>query len=151
MVNLSRRETIVLGASGAASSLLGWGTFAKADPRATAAALAKFAGGKPLAKGKIALGLPEVADNGSTIPLSIAVESPMTADDYVSEVLVLAEENPAPEVVKLGFTPLSGKAEVSTRIRLAKSQNVIVVAKTSKGELFTNRRFVKVTVGGCVG
>jgi sulfur-oxidizing protein SoxY len=130
---------------------VGWGVAAKADPGAMDAALAKFTGGKTVAKGKIAIELPEVADNGNTIPLSIAVESPMTAGDHVSEVLVLAEENPAPEVVKFGFTPLSGKAEVSTRIRLAKSQNVIVVARTNKGELFTSRRFVKVTVGGCVG
>jgi sulfur-oxidizing protein SoxY len=149
--NLSRRETIVLGASGAASTLVGWGAVAKADPRAMDAALDKFTGGKTAAKGKIAIGLPEVAENGSTIPLSIAVEAPMTADNHVREVLVLAEHNPEPEVVKFEFTPMSGKAAVATRIRLAKSQNVVVVARTSKGELFTSRRFVKVTVGGCVG
>lgn len=151
MANLSRRETIVLGASGAASTLLGWAVVARADPRAMDAALAKFTGGKTATEGKIALRLPEVAQDGNTIPLTIAVEAPMTADNYVSEVLVLAEHNPAPEVVRFEFTPLSGKAAVDTRIRLAKSQNVVVVARTNKGELFTNRKFVTVTVGGCVG
>lgn len=151
MPKLSRRETFVLGASGAALALVGPGTGANADPRETEAITAKFTGGKGPAKGKIAIKLPEVAENGSTVPLSVAVDAPMTADNYVSEVLVLAEHNPAPEVVRFEFTPMSGKAAVDTRIRLAKSQNVIVVAKTSKGEFFTNRRFVKVTVGGCVG
>jgi sulfur-oxidizing protein SoxY len=75
----------------------------------------------------------------------------MAADDYVSEVLVIAEHNPFPEVVKFNFTPLSGKAEVATRIRLAATQNVTVLAKTSKGEFFTAQKMVKVTVGGCGG
>ena len=151
MHNLSRRETIVLAASGATAALAGWGAAANADPLATKAALDRFTGGKAATEGKIALNLPEVADNGSTIPLAFAVEAPMTADNYVSEVLVLAEHNPAPEVVKFEFTPMSGKAAVAARIRLAQSQNVIVVAKTSKGEFLVNRKFVKVTVGGCVG
>ncbi len=151
MPKLSRRETFVLGASGAAFTLVGWGGDAKADPRATAAVIAKFTGGRGETTSKIAIGLPEIAENGSIVPLSVSVDAPMSADHYVSEVLVLAEHNPAPEVVKFDFTPTSGKAEVSTRIRLAKSQNVIVVAKTSRGEFFTNRRFVKVTVGGCGG
>lgn len=151
MPNLSRRETFVLGANGVALALVAWGEGANADPRETAAVIAKFTGDATAAEGKIAIRLPEVAENGSIVPLSVAVDAPMTADNYVSEVLVLAEHNPAPEVVKFDFTPMSGKAEVTTRIRLAKSQNVIVVAKTSKGEFLTNRRFVKVTVGGCGG
>jgi sulfur-oxidizing protein SoxY len=134
-----------------ALALVAWGEGANADPRETAAVIAKFTGDVTAAEGKIAIRLPEVAENGSIVPLSVAVDAPMTADNYVSEVLVLAEHNPAPEVVKFDFTPMSGKAEVTTRIRLAKSQNVIVVAKTSKGEFLTNRRFVKVTVGGCGG
>ena len=149
MRNLSRRETLVLGASGAALAAIGGG--AQAGPQEAAAAIAKFTGGKAALKGKIALDLPEIAENGSIVPLSVSVAAPMAADNYVSEVLVIAEHNPSPEVVKFNFTPMSGKAEVATRIRLAATQNVTVVAKTSKGEFFTEQKMVKVTVGGCGG
>ena len=151
MRKLSRRETLVLGASGAALTVAGWGERAHAGPQEAVHAIAKFTGGKTAQKGKIAIDLPEIAENGNIVPLSISVDAPMAADNYVSEVLVIADHNPRPEVVKFDFTPLSGKAEVSTRIRLAESQTVIVVAKTSKGEFFTNQRLVKVTVGGCGG
>jgi sulfur-oxidizing protein SoxY len=151
MAKLSRRETFALGARGAALTLVGWGRAVQAGPREAAVAIAKFTGGRTAQKSKIALDLPEVAENGSIVPLSVSVDAPMMADNYVSEVLVVAEKNPAPHVVKFNFTPLSGKAAASTRIRLAESQTVIVVAKTSNGEFFTNQKIVKVTVGGCGG
>jgi sulfur-oxidizing protein SoxY len=151
MRQLSRREALVFGTSGAALTVVGWGAGVHAGPREAADAIAKFTGGKTAQKGKIALDLPEIAENGNIVPLSVSVDAPMAADNYVSEVLVIADHNPRPEVVKFDFTPMSGKAVASTRIRLAESQNVIVVAKTSKGALFTNQRFVKVTVGGCGG
>ena len=151
MRQLSRREALVLGTSSAVLTVVGWSAGVHADPLQAAEAIAKFTGGKTAQKGKIALDLPEIAENGSIVPLSVSVDAPMGADNYVSEVLVVAEKNPAPEVVKFNFTPMSGKAEVSTRIRLAESQTVTVVAKTSKGEFFTNQKLVKVTVGGCGG
>jgi sulfur-oxidizing protein SoxY len=151
MAKLSRRETLVLGASGAVFGLFPCGEPAQAGPQQAADLIGKFTGGKTAQKGKVAIDLPEIAENGGNVPLAVSVDAPMAADNYVSEVLVVAEHNPAPEVVKFDFTPMSGKAAVSTRIRLAQSQNVVVVAKTSKGEFFTNQRFVKVTVGGCGG
>jgi sulfur-oxidizing protein SoxY len=75
----------------------------------------------------------------------------MTADDYVSEVLVVSEGNPRPGVANFHFTSMSGKASAATRIRLATTQNIVVVAKTSKGALFTDQKLVKVTIGGCGG
>jgi len=75
----------------------------------------------------------------------------MTTDNYVSEILVVADGNPNPGVATFQFSPLTGKAEASTRIRLATTQNIIAVAKTSKGEFFTNQKLVKVTIGGCGG
>jgi len=75
----------------------------------------------------------------------------MTADDHVTDILVVSEANPNPGVVTFHFTPMSGKADASTRIRLAATQNIIVVAKTNKGELFTDQKLVKVTIGGCGG
>lgn len=151
MRHLSRRATLALGAGGAALSIVGWSGIAFATAKDAAADVAKFTGGKDPIAGKISIDLPEIAENGNTVPLAVSVDAPMTADDYVSEVLVLADGNPRPGVATFKFTPLSGKAEASTRIRLASTQNIIVVAKTSKGQFYTGQKLVKVTIGGCGG
>ena len=85
------------------------------------------------------------------MPLAVTVDAPMAADNYVSEVLVVAEGNPNPRVALFRFSPMSGKAVAITRIRLAATQNIIVVAKTSGGQFFTGQKLVKVTIGGCGG
>ena len=107
--------------------------------------------GKTTEAGKISIDLPEIAENGNTVPLSIKVDSAMKADDYVSEIRVIADGNPFPGIVKFHLTPMAGRAEVATRIRLNSTENVIVLAKTSTGKLYMDRRVVKVTVGGCGG
>jgi sulfur-oxidizing protein SoxY len=141
----------VLGAGGAALTLLGWGGSAYAGAKEAADQIAKFTGGKTAEKGKVSIELPEIAENGNTVPLSVAVDAPMTADNYVSEVLVVADGNPRPSVATFHFSPMSGKGAASTRIRLAATQNIVVVAKTSKGEFYTAQKLVKVTIGGCGG
>ena len=93
----------------------------------------------------------EIAENGNTVPMSIKIDSPMTAEDYVSEVLVVGDGNPNPGIVKFHLTAAAGRAEIGTRIRLNSTENVIVVAKTSTGKFYTERKVVKVTVGGCGG
>lgn len=152
---LSRRAALALGtaigAGGAALTLVGWSDQASAAAKEAAAEIAKFTGGKTAENGKVSIELPEIAENGNTVPLSIRVDAPMTADNYVSEVLVVAEGNPNPGVATFHFSAMSGKAEASTRIRLATTQNIVVVAKTSKGEFFTGLKLVKVTIGGCGG
>jgi len=155
MRQLSRRAALALGtaigAGGAALTLVGWSTQASAAAKEAAAEVAKFTGGKTAESGKVSIELPEIAENGNTVPLSVSVDAPMTADNYVSEVLVVAEGNPNPGVATFHFSAMSGKAEASTRIRLATTQNIIVVAKTSKGDFFTGQKLVKVTIGGCGG
>jgi sulfur-oxidizing protein SoxY len=151
MRQLSRRATLALGAAGAALTMVGWSKGASAAAKEAAAEVAKFTGGKTAEAGNISIELPEIAENGNTVPLSFTVNAPMTADNYVSEVLVVSEGNPNPGVATFHFTPLSGKAEATTRIRLAATQNIVVVAKTSKGEFFTGQKLVKVTIGGCGG
>ena len=147
MRTVSRREALIR-ATGAAMALLAGTRLSRATPADTAAEIAKFTGGKPADKGMITIDIPEIAENGNTVPIAISVESPMTAENHVSELVVLADGNPRPGVASFHFTPLSGRAEAATRIRLAGTQNVIVVAKTSDGRLFTSQRQVKVTVGG---
>jgi sulfur-oxidizing protein SoxY len=141
----------MLGTGAAALSVLGWSGRAQAGAKEAADQIAKFTGGKVAEKGKISIELPEIAENGNTVPLQVTVDAPMTADNYVSDVLVVAEGNPNPGVATFHFTPMSGKAAASTRIRLATTQNIVVVAKTSKGEFFTGQKQVKVTIGGCGG
>jgi sulfur-oxidizing protein SoxY len=151
MRQLSRRAALVVGAGGVALTVVGWGPEAHAAAKEAADDVAKFTGGKTPVKGKISIELPEIAENGNTVPLTIAVDAPMTAENYVSDVLVVSEGNPNPGVIAFHFTPLSGKAEAQTRIRLAATQNIVVVAKTSKGEFFIGQKQVKVTIGGCGG
>ncbi len=148
---LSRRATLALGASTAAIAIVGWGTGAHANAKDAADEIAKFTGGKTAEAGKISIELPEIAENGNTVPLSVSVDAPMTAADHVTEVLVLAEGNPRPGVATFHFSAMSGKAEASTRIRLATTQNIIAVAKTSTGKFYTAQKLVKVTIGGCGG
>lgn len=117
----------------------------------TANAVAEFAGDATPATGTITLTAPEIAENGNTVPISVSVDSPMTEESYVESVMILAEGNPNPAVATFHFTPASGVARASTRMRLAKTQNVIAVAKMNDGSVFTDTRNVKVTIGGCGG
>jgi sulfur-oxidizing protein SoxY len=110
-----------------------------------------FTGGKTPVGGKVKLDVPEIAENGNTVPMTFIVDSPMSADDYVTDVLVVADGNPRGGVATFHFTNISGIAEANTRMRLATTQNVVVVAKTSKGEFLTAAKEVKVTIGGCGG
>jgi sulfur-oxidizing protein SoxY len=149
MRRLTRRAALVLGAGTAAA----WAVpgSARATPSEAAAEVARFTGGKAAEEGRIAIDLPEIAENGNAVQLSIAVESPMTAADHVAEVLVVADGNPNPRIATFHFTPMSARAQASTRIRLAATENVIVVARTGDGRFFTTRKEVKVTIGGCGG
>ena len=151
MRQLSRRDALALGASGAALTITGWSTSASAAAKEAAEQIAKFTGGKTAEKGKVTIELPEIAENGNTVPMTVTVESPMTEQSHVTEVLVVADENPRSGVVTFHFSPASGVAEANTRIRLAATQDVIAVAKMNDGSVFMTTKQVKVTIGGCGG
>ncbi len=148
----TRREFLAFGAgavafaSGASLSLP-----AAAEVDLTAKAIAEFTGGKEPQAGKVELTVPEIAENGNTVPVAFMVDSEMTAESYVTDVLVLADGNPRPGVATFRFSPMSGEAAASTRIRLAKTQNVVAVARMNDGSLFMDKKLVKVTIGGCGG
>ncbi len=103
------------------------------------------------ADGRIAVDLPQIAENGNTVPLGISVESPMTDADHVKSIHVFATGNPRPNVASFHFTPRCGEASCSTRMRLAKTQDVMAVAEMSNGDLYMAKAEVKVTIGGCGG
>ena len=147
----TRRSMLAL-TSGAAVALVTMRvTPASADAEAAMKAIMEFAGGEPQMGGGVSLDAPEIAENGNTVPVSVTVESPMTAEDYVESVAIYAEGNPSPEVITFHFTPMSGKATATTRMRLAKTQNVVAVAKTNTGATMMDKKEVKVTIGGCGG
>lgn len=107
-------------------------------------------GGTPL-DGKISLKIPEIAENGMAVPITVSVESEMTEGSYVKALYIAADGNPNPPVAIYEFSPLAGRAEVALRVKLSHSQNLIAVAEMSDGTLYRASREIKVTTGGCGG
>ncbi|MGI9386897.1 MAG: thiosulfate oxidation carrier protein SoxY [Methyloligellaceae bacterium] len=151
MAVIDRRD-FVLGASAAGLiSALSIGTaYAEAVPTLEEAMKTAVGDAKP-AEGKVTLKLPEIAENGNTVPFSVSVESPMTKDDYVKAVYIFAKGNPRPDVASFMFTPASGEATVTSRMRLGQTQDVVALAEMSNGKVYMGSRTVKVTIGGCGG
>jgi len=158
IATVNRRE-FLLGASAAVvigefvSQLIGAG--AKAQQAAAAAnwqeAFRKVVGDAKPVEGQIKLELPEVAENGNTVPFTATVDSPMTAMDYCKSLFLFATANPVATIATFHFTPLSGRAMVASRIRLAQSQDIVVLAQHASGRFVMQRREVRVTIGGCGG
>jgi sulfur-oxidizing protein SoxY len=146
---LNRREALTAGA-GAFAAGLGLATGTAHALNDYADQIKTFTGGKAAVEGRVKLELPELAENGNTVPLSVAVDGPMAEGTHVQEILVVAPANPNARVILFRFSPVS-VPEASTRIRLAETQGVIAVAKLSDGTFFQATRQIKVTIGGCGG
>jgi sulfur-oxidizing protein SoxY len=149
------RRDFVIGAS-AAAALAAWiasaGTAtAEEKPPTFDEIYKKIVGDKKPEEGKVTIDLPEIAENGNTVPYTISVASPMSDADYVKAIHVMAPGNPGPMIASFHFTPLAGEANVSSRMRLAKTQDIIAVAELSNGSMVMGKRTVKVTIGGCGG
>lgn len=135
--------------AGGGTLLFPWS--AAATPESAGKFIGELIGGKSPQAGKVRITMPQIAENGASVPVTVSVESPMTSDDYVRTIHIVAEANPDPGVASFQFTPLSGKAEVSTRLRLARTQQVVALAEMSDGSVYSARTEVKVTIGGCGG
>ncbi len=145
------RRTVVLGLSAGACALVLAPKAAEATRAEADELIAKLAGGaKPQMDARVKIKLPEIAENGNTVPFTVSVDHPMVAGNSVTAIHVVAEGNPAPQVASFHFTP-TGKAEVYARMRLAKTQEVRAIAVLSDGTALEGRKEVKVTVGGCGG
>lgn len=149
-MKLNRREALALGAGALFITLTPFkgGALAK---NAEEEIQAFTSGANVMEDDMVTLTAPEIAENGNTVPIGISVDSPMTADNYVKHVRILADGNPRAAVATMHFSPMSGSAEANTRMRLAKTQNVIAVAELSDGTFHMTRAEVKVTIGGCGG
>lgn len=129
-------------AGGAAAQSITGESFAAAER-------AILAGRTPVAAG-VTIAMPPLSENGNAVDLSVKVESPMTAEDHVSAIHILSELNPFPRVARFTLSPRAGRAEVTTRIRLATTQSIVVLAETSTGRVHRGTREVIVILGACV-
>jgi sulfur-oxidizing protein SoxY len=122
---------------------------ASATPEALSAALAETFGNRPITLGRVTLELPKLAENGAIVPVTVSVESPMTGQDFVQRIHLFAEKNPLPRIVEFELGPHNGRARVSSRIRIADSQQITAVAVMNDGALWSAAVQVEVTVTGC--
>jgi sulfur-oxidizing protein SoxY len=122
----------------------------RATPATMQDAIKKVLGEAPLRKGKVMIDVPPLVENGNTVPLTVSVDSPMTATDYVKAIHVFNEKNPQPNVIGVQLGPRAGKAALSTRIKLAAAQKIVVVAQLSDGSFWSEDADVIVTIAACV-
>jgi len=112
-------------------------------------ASAKIVGSNTIRDGRVKLVIPPLVESGNLVVLKLSVESPMTANDYVKAVHVIAEGNPLPNIFAAYFTPRSGRAELTTRVRLADSQRVWAIAQMSDGSFWQGYADTLVTLSAC--
>ena len=113
-------------------------------------AIRKLVGGAKVNEGRVTLDIPPLVENGNTVPLTVAVESPMTEKDYVAEIHIFNEKNPQPYLVAAYIGPRAGKAEFATRVKLNDSQHIIAIARMSDGSFWSDGADVIVTIAACV-
>jgi sulfur-oxidizing protein SoxY len=123
---------------------------ATATPATMQEAIRGVVGTARVSPGRVKLELPPLSENGNTVPLTVSVESPMTAADHVRAIHVFNEKNPQPDVATFRFGPRAGRARVSTRIRLADTQTVIAIGELSDGSFWSASATVVVTLAACL-
>ena len=117
---------------------------------AAAAAIGEVVGDAPVHQGKVTLEVPPLVENGNAVPFTVSVESPMTEREHVKTIYIFNEKNPQPNVASFYLGPRAGRAQVSTRIRLADSQKVIAIAQLSDNSFWSNSVDVVVTLAACL-
>jgi sulfur-oxidizing protein SoxY len=136
--------------AGAAIGAWLWVGPAMANSDELAAAIRSFAAGAPVKAGRVLLDIAPIVDNGNTVPLTVTVESPMTAGDHVTAIAIFNERNPQREVAKFSLSPRSGRARVATRIRLATTQQLVAVARMNDGTCWSHTVNVNVSIAACL-
>jgi sulfur-oxidizing protein SoxY len=122
---------------------------AEATPAMLAGAIRDVVGTAVVRTGKVKLDMPPLVENGNTVSLTVAVTSPMTPEDHVKSIHVFNEKNPQPNVGNFYLGMGAGRAQVSTRIRLADSQKIVAIAKLSDGSFWSASIDVVVTLAAC--
>ena len=143
---LTRRELFLATAAGFASATIV--SPAKASDEA-AELIKRLTGRSATASDRLHLVMPRTFPNGYTVPLNVDVDSPMTENDYVRYVRVVAPRNPLIEIATFHFVPQRSEPRVSTRIRLAEPQDVLAFAELNDGTLLMTKTWVDVATNGC--
>ncbi|MBM3485414.1 MAG: SoxY-related AACIE arm protein [Alphaproteobacteria bacterium] len=144
---LSRRALLAGGTGLVAVALV---PAVRASDETMDAAIRAFTQGGALRDGRVVLDVPPLVDNGNSVNLSVTVESPMTAADHVRSIAVFNQKNPQPQVAVFHLGPRAGRAEVTTRVRLADSQRLVAIAPMSDGSLWRASTDVLVTLAACL-
>jgi sulfur-oxidizing protein SoxY len=151
---LSRRAFVVSASAGlCAPSMLAHAEEPAAStltrsPQFEEALKAILVGATPV-EGKILLDLPEIAENGNFVPVTVTVDHPMAEAAYVKAIHILSTGNPVARVAAFHLSPINAIARVQSRMRLAKTQDVIALAELSDSSWVVATSLVKVTIGGC--
>lgn len=150
-MNKTRRKIVH---AGAGLGVFGWARVVNAAEGSVDVALAlaikQYVGEAAVRVGKVKLDVAELVENGNTVPLSVVVESPMTATEHVKSIAIFNERNPQRDVMRFALGPRSGRAFVATRIRLATSQKLVAIAQLSDGSYWSHTADVIVTLAACV-
>ena len=149
MAQIRRRDAMVIIFGTASAFIMSSSVYASKDNFTQR--INKITNKKGAKETEIFLDVPEIAENGNQVKVNFEIESEMTKENYIKNVYILADGNPAPDVAKFSFTPDMGMCSATTRIRLSKTQNVVLVAENNKNEYFMTKSKVKVTIGGCGG
>ncbi len=142
--DLPTRRLVLFGAAG-----LSLAPPAAASPAAMDEAIRALVGTATVKRGRVKLELPPIVENGNTVPLTVTVESPMSETDHVTSIHIFNEKNPQPYIAAFDLGPRAGKAAVSTRIRLADSQQVVAIARLNDGSFWSDSADVIVTLAAC--
>ncbi len=132
----------------AAASLLLLPGLAAAQVWKQVEAAVKQVGSAPVLEQGLQLNLPLVAEDGSSVPLTVISDA--SGAGRITRLAIFAPANPTPEVAVYEFGDAFDKLNLSTRIRLSESQTVIAVAHTADGKAIVAERAVRVTVSGCI-
>lgn len=144
----TRRRFLALSGGVAMAGTVGLRPVA-ATPEMQSTAIRAVVGTATVRPGKVKLDIPPLVENGNTVPLTVSVTSPMTADDHVVSIHIFNEKNPQPNIGNFYLGARAGRAEVSTRIRLADTQRITAIAKLSDGSFWSTTADVVVTLAAC--
>ena len=143
-----RRSAGIAAVAGIAAA---WpGAAGRATPQAMRQAIRDIVGEAELRRGRITLDVPALVENGNAVPLTVSVESPMSAADHVKAIHVVNQKNPQPQVISVTLGPRVGRARLATRIKLADSQQVVAIAEMSDGSFRSETADVVVTLAACL-
>ncbi len=113
-------------------------------------AIRKLVGAKTVNRGRVKLDVPPLVENGHLVPLTVSVQSAMTEADHVRAIHVFTERNPLPEMATFRLGPRAGRARVTTRVRMADTQNVVAIAELSDGSFWSDSAHLIVTLAACL-